>query len=195
MLEKTDKQRSNRLLFVALTIAMVASAGLVLWPRLRSTDELSFTAPRKEQSATQFSIDEPLSVTLYFPSGGTLVTDSVAVKRQTDTQSQARESLVALFADQRISQAPVLRDLKLKAFFLDESGSAYVDLIPDRHKDAGASAWEEYLAICALVNTVLRNFDEIKLVFLLLDGKDAQTLAGHMDLSRPFPKGMDFPVR
>jgi hypothetical protein len=54
-----------------------------------------------------------------------------------------------------------------------------------------ASAWEEQLAIYALVNTLLQNFEEIKQVVLLLDGGEAQTLAGHMDLSRTFAKRMD----
>jgi hypothetical protein len=54
-----------------------------------------------------------------------------------------------------------------------------------------ASAWEEQLAIYALVNTLLQNFEEIKQVVLLLDGGEAQTLAGHMDLSRTFTKRMD----
>jgi hypothetical protein len=37
----------------------------------------------------------------------------------------------------------------------------------------------------------MQNFDEIKQVRFLLNGKEAQTLAGHVDLSRTFTKRMD----
>jgi hypothetical protein len=113
------------------------------------------------------------------------------VKRQPDTQSLARAALAALFADQRTQLEPVLRDIRLRELYLDSSGTAYIDLTPVRQKDVRASAWEEQLAIYALVNTLLQNFQEIKQVVLLLDGGEAQTLAGHMDLSRTFAKRMD----
>jgi hypothetical protein len=120
-----------------------------------------------------------------------LVAAPVQVKRQPDVQSLARAALTALFADQRAQLEPVIRDIRLRELFLDESGTAYVDLTTGRQKDVRASAWEEQLAIYALVNSLQQNFQEIKQVVLLLDGGEAQTLAGHMDLSRTFAKRMD----
>jgi hypothetical protein len=85
----------------------------------------------------------------------------------------------------------VLRDIRLRAFYLDASGTAYIDLAAGLKKDVLASAWEEQLALYAMVNTLLRNFEEIKQVLFLFEGGEAQTLAGHMDLSRTFTKRMD----
>jgi len=85
----------------------------------------------------------------------------------------------------------VLRDIRLRELYLDAFGTAYIDLSPGPQKDVRASAWEEQLAIYAMVNTLLQNFDGIKTVVLLIDGREAQTLAGHMDLSRTFTKRMD----
>ena len=39
------------------------------------------------------------------------------------------------------------------------------------------------MAIYAVVNTLTQNFEEIKEVRFLLDGREAQTLAGHIDAS------------
>ena len=120
-----------------------------------------------------------------------LACGNASVKRQPDTQSQVREVLAALFKDQRTAETAGLKDIRLKALYVDASGKMYIDLMSPQQKEIRASAWEEHLAVYALVNTVMLNFDEVRLVQFLRDGKEIQTLAGHMDLSRPFAKRMD----
>ncbi len=185
--------QSNRLLFgTAIIIAvLVASGGGLFWLWRNSTDTDPMPAVQDQQTARQLLRDEPLSITLYYPHEGALLTGSAVVKRQPDTQSLARAALAALFADQRAAQEPVMRDIRLRELYVDGSGTAYIDLTPGLRKDVRASAWEEQLAIYSLVNTLLQNFEELKQVMLLLDGREAQTLAGHMDLSRTFTKRMD----
>jgi hypothetical protein len=186
--------QSNRLLLgvVIILAAIVASGGIMLWMRMPSNDTVQKPALQDQKLAhQQFLHDEPLPITLYYPHEGMLAVGSAVVKRQPDTQSLARAALAALFADQRATLEPVLRDIRLRELFIDAAGTAYIDLTPGPQKDVRASAWEEQLAIYALVNTLLRNFEEIKQVELLLDGRESQTLAGHMDLSRTFTKRMD----
>lgn len=186
--------QSNRLLLgvVIILATIVASGGIMLWMRMPSNDTVQKPALQDQKLAhQQFLLNEPLPITLYYPHEGMLAAGSAVVKRQPDTQSLARAALAALFADQRATLEPVLRDIRLRELFIDAAGTAYVDLTPGPQKDVRASAWEEQLAIYALVNTLLQNFEEIKQVELLLDGREAQTLAGHMDLSRTFTKRMD----
>jgi hypothetical protein len=186
--------QSNRLLLgvVIILAAIVASGGIMLWMRMPSNDTVQKPALQDQQLAhRRFLLNEPIPITLYYPHEGMLAAGPAVVKRQPDTQSLARAALEALFADQRASLEPVLRDIRLRELFIDTTGTAYIDLTPGPQKDAHASAWEEQLAIYSLVNTLLRNFEELKQVELLLDGGEAQTLAGHMDLSRTFTKRMD----
>jgi hypothetical protein len=135
--------------------------------------------------------NEPLSVTLYFPQDGLLISSPVPVKRQADAQAQAREILLSLLQDQRAGQTAVLRDIKLRAFYLDSQGTAYIDLATDQQLAVRASAWDEQLAVYAMVNTLTQNFEEIKQVVFLTDGREAEILAGHLDLTRKFGKRMD----
>ncbi len=184
---------SNRMLFgvVIVIAAIVASGVALLWLRTRSSDTAGKPALKEQQLTQRPLLDEPLPIVFYYPNDGMLVKKSASVKRQPDTQSQARESLAALFADQQVLMEPVLRDVRLREIYLDGSGTAYIDLTPGPRKDVRASAWEEQLAIYALVNTLQKNFEEIKRVVLLLDGGEAQTLAGHMDLSGTFTMRTD----
>ncbi len=194
MYERIDRRiRDKRLLFVLIVgVVFIASVGgLLLWGWMHGPEAGQKVAGQSANQLIQPAIrNEPLAVTLYYPLDGLLVAGAASVKRYPDTQAQARETLFALLQDQRAAQASVLRDIKLRAFFLDSQGTAYIDLAPVQQPVRG-SGWDEQLAIYAIVNTLMQNFEEIKQVKFLMDGRDAGTLAGHMDLSRKFSRRVD----
>ena len=195
MSEMTDRSiRDNRMLFILIAgIAFLAAAGGgYLWMRAPALDRKQPAAEQGMQSPVQpASWNELLTVTVYYPVSGKLVAGTASVKRQPDTQAQAREALDAELNDQRAAQTAVFRDIKLKAFYYDNQGTAYIDLALSPQREISASAGEEFLALYAMVNTVTQDFDEIKEVRFLVNGREAQTLAGHVDLSRKFTKRMD----
>jgi hypothetical protein len=197
MSDNDDKGISYRMLISVgiFVIALAVGIGAYLGWRMSVQSEGS-AVPRLAQQGQSLSSqllrrDTPLVVSLYYPVNGLLSTGSAAVKRQQDPQAQARETLTALLADQRASLVPVLKDIRLQELYLDASGTAYIDLVPAQQKDVTASISDELLALYALVDTLMLNFEEIKQVAFLLDGREARTLAGHVDLSRKFTKRTD----
>ena len=79
---------------------------------------------------------------------------------------------------------------QLRAFYVTERGDAFVDLSFEtsaRHM-GGTSA--ELLAIYAIVHAVTANLATIQRVQILIDGREADTLAGHVDLRRPLESDM-----
>lgn len=196
MSEKSDRGGGGKLLLVGAVVILLAiatGAGIGLWQRKHAQEELQKPPLQAEQSVLAQLVhrDEPLQVTFIYPFDSMLSTGTASIKRQPDTQLQAREAIAALLTDQRVSQTAGLKDIKVRALYVDAAGNAYVDLTLGQQKDVRASAWEELLAIYSLVNTITQNFGEIKQVRFLMDGKEAQSLAGHMDLSRKFAKRMD----
>jgi hypothetical protein len=196
MPERTDRAiKGGPLLYAGLVIiTMTVIAVAYLWWRAGVPE--TGTGQQSDAQARSVLVqlshrDEPLPVTLYCPSDGMLSPAPAAIKRQPDTQAQARQALIALFTDLRSSQAAVLKDLKLHEFYLDASGTAYVDLVLNQQTQIKASLGEELLALYSIVDTLTLNFEEIKQVMFLLDGKEARTLAGHADLSRHFTKRPD----
>jgi hypothetical protein len=195
MSERVDRRIGGDRLVLWLLVAIfavAAAAGAFVWLRLGSP-----VLPQKQalQSllplAQPARLDEPLTITLYYPEDGVLAAGTAAVKRQLDLQAQARETLAALFTDPRVTQSAIFKDIKLRELFLDASGTAYVDLSSLQQGGAKASAGEELLAVYTMVNTLTQNFEEIRQVRFLLEGKETQTLAGHIDLTREFEKRMD----
>jgi len=180
--------------FVLALVLIAAGIGGYLW---LSTAGAPQPAPVQQQEAGPAALaerpNEPYLATLYLPAEGRLSTAVVAVKREPDVQLQAREAVTAVLAGDRGGKTGVLKDLTLRALYLDAAGTAYLDLAPMAagQKELRASVQEELLAVYALVNTVAQNFTEVRQVRILVDGREVQTLAGHIDLSRSFVKRTD----
>lgn len=73
----------------------------------------------------------------------------------------------------------------LRAIYLTAAGDAFVDL--SRHASAGhpGGSLDELFTVYALVNALVSNVQEIDAVQILIEGREVDTLAGHVDLRRP----------
>jgi len=67
-----------------------------------------------------------------------------------------------------------------------KNGIAYIDFgknLIDLHPGGSAS---EMMTIYSLTNTITTNVPSVKKVKLLVDGKDLETIKGHIDTINPF---------
>ena len=97
---------------------------------------------------------------------------------------QAVEELIK--GSERGYISPFPPETKLRELYLTRDGVAYVDFseeIVEKHL-SGSSA--EISTIFSVVNSLAYNFEEIKKVFILIEGQERETLGGHINLSRPF---------
>lgn len=76
----------------------------------------------------------------------------------------------------------------LRAFYITERGDAFVDLSPEVSTMHPGGSTNELLTVYAIVNAVTGNLSSVERVQILIDGKQADTLAGHVDLRRPFER-------
>jgi hypothetical protein len=76
----------------------------------------------------------------------------------------------------------------LRAFYITDRGDAFVDLSPEVSAMHPGGSTGELLTVYAIVNTVTANLSSVERVQILIDGKQADTLAGHVDLRRPFER-------
>lgn len=197
MSERSDRSIPGRgpLVIILLAIVLiVAGGGGYLWFRTAGAPLTVQTVQQEAQTtAPAARPDEPFMAAIFVPGDGALGTEVVAVRRHPEIQLQARETVAALLAAEQRRQASVLKELRLRALYLDASWTATVDLsdASPNQKEIRASAEDELLAVYALVNTLIQNFPEVRQVRILMDGREAQTLAGHIDLSRAYVKRTD----
>jgi Sporulation and spore germination len=76
----------------------------------------------------------------------------------------------------------------LRAFYITERGDAFVDLSPEVSTAHPGGSTNELLTVYAIVNAVTANISSVERVQILIGGKQADTLAGHVDLRRPFER-------
>jgi len=88
------------------------------------------------------------------------------------------------------------RDTVVRAAFLLPDGTAFIDLGgPTLSQGWGTGSHEELMAVYSVVQTVTTNFPEAKRVRILVNDEPAETLAGHVNLSRALLPRMEFVAR
>ena len=118
----------------------------------------------------------------------------VAVEREIPfgdgTLAQARRLVEAQLerpAPPLVSAIP--EGTKLRAIYLGRAGEAFVDLSREASSAHPGGTLEEILTVYSIVNAVTENLPAIQSVQILVDGREVDTLAGHVDLRRPLHRG------
>ena len=76
----------------------------------------------------------------------------------------------------------------LRAFYVTDRGDAFVDLSPEVSRAHPGGSLNELMTVYALVNAVTANLPAVQRVQILVDGKEVDALAGHVDIRRPLTR-------
>lgn len=79
---------------------------------------------------------------------------------------------------------------RLRAFFVSAEGTAVVDFSTHFRENHPGSCRQEQLTLFSVVNSLILNVPGIDRVKILIDGVEAQTLAGHLPLEFPLTADM-----
>ena len=143
-------------------------------------------------------VDEPdaiqtVKVTLFYVSedGMRLVGVEREIPYGETTTEQARRITEAqLTAAPAPLASPVPDGTTLRAIFLTEPGDAFVDLSAEVGDEHSGGSLEELFTVYAIVNALTMNLPAIAAVQILVEGREVDTLAGHVDLRRPLEKNL-----
>ncbi len=137
-----------------------------------------------------------ITATLYYLSddGMALVPVQREVPFGATVVEQARAILDAQLAGAPplVSAIPV--ETKLRDVFVTERGDAFVDLSGDVAAKHTGGSLDEIFTVYTLVNALTVNLPAVTRVQILIDGKEVDTLAGHVDLRHPLLKSMEWVV-
>lgn len=82
--------------------------------------------------------------------------------------------------------SPFPSETKVRSVYITRDGIVYVDFSPEFQTAHPSGSSAEISSVFSIVNTIAYNFKSIKKVFILVNGTEQETLAGHIDLRRPF---------
>lgn len=116
-----------------------------------------------------------------------------ALERDVPFGATPAEQAEALVREQlRPAPEPLLAALPegttLRALFLTSSGDAYVDLSREAAANHTGGSLDELFSVYAVVNVLTANLPAIARVQILVEGKEVDSLAGHIDLRHPLPR-------
>jgi Sporulation and spore germination len=177
-----------------LIAAVTATAAILIWvmfvglPRWYGPPAVAVAAP---PAAVPSEPGRKIKARLFYVSddGGRLTAIESEVPYAEQTADQAREIIAAQLAP---ATAPLVSAIPpattLRALFVTAQGQAFVDLSAEVASAHPGGATNELLTIYTIVNALALNLPAITAVQLLVDGKEVDTLAGHVDLRRPLAR-------
>lgn len=86
-------------------------------------------------------------------------------------------------------------ETELRGVFITQEGIAYVDFSRHFKENHLSGSSAEISTIYSIVNSLTYNFDAIRRVFILIDGREQESLSGHIDLRRPLLPRYDLNAR
>jgi len=131
-----------------------------------------------------------IQATLFYVSddGSELVPVSRDVAYGETPIEQARHILEAQVRTPAGFASAIPAGTTVRGLFLGARGEAYVDLSADVVTGHTGGSLDEALAVFAVVNAVTSNLPDVTAVQILVDGKEVDSLAGHLDLRQPISR-------
>jgi spore germination protein GerM len=181
----------------ALVAGWVLFFGLPRWYGARQAP-VQAAAPAAAAAAPGVAVRK-IAATLYY-----VAEDGMAlapVQRDVPFAASVAEQARAIVEAQLTppASAPALvsaipADVKLRDVYLTERGDAFVDLSGEIASKHPGGSLDEIFTVYSIVNALTVNLPAIARVQILVDGKEVDTLAGHVDLRHPLAKSLDWVV-
>jgi spore germination protein GerM len=189
-------QRAIVVWTLALAIAMLALMTVVWLPRRNGAQP----GPRAASvpppaAAPPAAVKRKIKARLFYVSeDGTHLTGverDVAYAEGTATQAQEIMAAQLAPAAEPLASA-IPPGTTLRALYVTARGQAFVDLSREVATAHSGGSTDELLTIYTIVTVLTANLPAVTSVQILIDGHEAETLAGHVDLRRPFLPDLDW---
>jgi hypothetical protein len=184
------------------TIAILGALvvlGLITLPSLRLAMQRNKGNPRTEEQARrevmQIPITTPTDVNvqaqmfwLSANSPGALEATTIELPLSADPVERSKQLLNALIARVPAAERRTLpADATLLAFYIQSGGIAIADFSDVLASGTPSGILSEQLAVDSITQTLGSNTTGIHQLKILIHGQEAESLAGHVDLSGMFP--------
>lgn len=132
------------------------------------------------------AIEDMFTLRIYYPAGGRLQMEERKVQRKT-IQMTVAEAVISEFlkCPVNVSVSEIPKDTKLIGLYRGDDGVLYVDLSDEFRRNFGGDAAAEFLLLRGLYESLISNVYDITDVKILIEGREMESLGGHLYLSYP----------
>ena len=140
----------------------------------------------EERTVPLAQVGDLFTLKIYYPVGNSLQIEERRLLKKS-SQIAIAEAIVEEFfkgpAGMKVSDMP--KDVQLLGIYRDENRILYVDLSDELRRNFHGDALMEFLLLKGLYESLSSNLAEIEDVKVLIEGKEIETLGGHLYLSYP----------
>ena len=139
-------------------------------------------------------IEGKREVTLYFSDQEAeyLIGEKREIRKKDEVEEEVQEVIRELIKGPKGRLLPTLpSQTELLSLQLDDKGIARVNFSRALSKDHPGGSSAEVMTVYSVVNTLIINFPVIKRVQFLVEGKEIESITGHLSLSRPIASKPD----
>ncbi len=132
------------------------------------------------------AIEDMFTLRIYYPAGGRLQMEERKAQRKTPQMTVA-EAVISEFlkGPVNVSVSEIPKDTKLIGLYRGDDGVLYVDLSDEFRRNFGGDAAAEFLLLGGLYESLISNVYDITDVKILIEGREMESLGGHLYLSYP----------
>ena len=191
---------SRATVLIGLGLAALLTIVVLAVPRVSRL--LTRTVPEDEPAAEEARparedegagrAERTINVKLFFQAADRpgLVMEERTVPFSSDLGTQLKAVVSELIQGSKSGLVATLPpETKVLEVFVSARGVAYVDLSKEASSGT-AGSHDELLSVYSIVNSLTANFPAVKRVQILVDDRPVETLAGHVDLTRPLSADM-----
>jgi spore germination protein GerM len=112
-----------------------------------------------------------------------LSSEKITLQHRNERDDLARKIIKALIRGPKQQLARTIPpSTSLRALYITAEGVCYIDLSDDIREKHPGGVRSELLTLYSIVNSIILNVSGIEAIKILIGGKEAATLAGHVDL-------------
>jgi hypothetical protein len=180
-------------------LAVLVLFGLITLPSLRQAIQRISATQRTEEQARRDVMQTPISTPtdvkakaqMYWLSATSPVSleaTTIELPLSADPVERSKQLIVALITRAPMpNQRTLPPDALLLAFYLQPDGTGVADFSDALSAETPSGIQSEQLAVDSIAQTLGANVGIIRQLKILIHGQEADTLAGHLDLSGLFP--------
>ena len=170
--------------WIVAGIMLVLMAGALWW--LLGAPGLSHTSIDTAERHGHPTSGEELSIWFASPQQDALVSERRRVPHSPTPFERAKASLQELIAGPTSAALrTIAAEVKIRELFIDDQGTAYIDFTEALSQTHPSGPWAEMLTLRSIMQTLTANVPEVKRLQILVEGREVETLAGHLDIRRP----------
>lgn len=137
-----------------------------------------------------------ITATLYYVSADGMAL--MPVQREVPFGATVAQQARAIVEAQLVAAAPLVSaipgETQLRDVYVTERGDAFIDLSGEVIARHPGGSLDEIFTVYTLVNALTVNLPAVTRVQILVNGKEVDTLAGHVDLRHPLAKSLEWVV-